>query len=42
MILFRGTEPYICPDIRYGENGYYGTKADIFSLGVLLFYLVTK
>ena len=32
MILFRGTEPYICPDIRYGENDYYGIKADIFSL----------
>ena len=40
--LIRGTEPYICPIMRYGKNGYYGIKADIFSLGVLLFYLVTK
>ena len=40
--LIKGTEPYICPDMRYGKDGYYGIKADIFSLGVLLFYLVTN
>ena len=40
--IIKGTEPYICPDMRYGKDGYYGIKADIFSLGVLLFYLVTN
>ena len=40
--MIRGTTGYISPDMIYGDNGYNGIKADIFSLGVVLFYLVTK
>ena len=40
--FIKGTEPYICPDMRYNKNGYNGVKADIFSLGVILFYLVSN
>ena len=35
-----GTPPYICPQIWYNET-YNGIDADIFSLGVVLFNLVT-
>ena len=35
----KGTEEYICPEMREGKE--YSEKADVFSLGVVLFNLVT-
>ena len=37
----RGTDNYKSPEM-WGTNPFYGVKCDIFSLGVLLFNLVTK
>ena len=37
----KGTKMYICPEM-YINKPYSGIKADIFSLGVFLFYLVTN
>ena len=36
-----GTPCYMCPQMWFGRN-YYGIKADIFSLGVVLFFLASK
>ena len=38
---FRGTESYVCPEI-WEKRPFDGIKADIFSLGVILFNLVTS
>ena len=35
-----GSEPYATPEI-WRDKGFYGEKADIFSLGAFLFNLVT-
>ena len=40
--LIKGTGCFVCPDMRYYKDGYNGIKADIFSLGVVLFYLISK
>ena len=37
----RGTEQYKCPEIWEEGKKYTGVKADVFSLGVILFNLVT-
>ena len=37
----KGCWPFICPEILHSQD-YKGVKADIFSLGAVLFYLVTK
>ena len=37
----KGTMEYKSPEIFYNKNGYDGKKADIFSLGVILFNLVS-
>ena len=39
--ILKGTKMYICPEM-YINKPYSGIKADIFSLGVFLFYLVTN
>ena len=39
--IMKGTKMYICPEM-YINKPYSGIKADIFSLGVFLFYLVTN
>ena len=39
--VIKGTRPFICPEIEYCKK-FKGKNADIFSLGVVLFYLVTK
>ena len=35
----KGTEEYVCPEMREGKE--YSEKADVFSLGIVLFNLVT-
>ena len=37
----KGTRGYKCPEI-YTKSGYKGVEADIFSLGVVLFSLITR
>ena len=37
----KGTPYFICPEMNAGKD-YYGIKADIFSLGVVLLYLVSN
>ena len=41
VTIDKGTEQYVAPEIYRGEE-FNGEKADIFSLGVTLFFLVTK
>ena len=41
LTIDKGTEQYVAPEI-YRREEFNGEKADIFSLGVTLFYLVTK
>lgn len=37
----KGTKGYAAPEI-YEEEGYYGDEIDVFSLGVVLFWLVMR
>eukprot|EP00420_Gonyaulax_spinifera_P039221 CAMPEP_0197874534 /NCGR_PEP_ID=MMETSP1439-20131203/4023_1 /TAXON_ID=66791 /ORGANISM="Gonyaulax spinifera, Strain CCMP409" /LENGTH=774 /DNA_ID=CAMNT_0043493665 /DNA_START=37 /DNA_END=2361 /DNA_ORIENTATION=- len=39
--LNRGTMPYTCPEMLRGAGVHYGKKADIFSLGCVLFEMIT-
>ncbi|CAE6453519.1 APG_G0004710.mRNA.1.CDS.1 [Saccharomyces cerevisiae] len=37
----RGSPPYMAPEVLYSEEGYYADRTDIWSIGILLFVLLT-
>ncbi|CAI4056131.1 serine/threonine protein kinase CHK1 SKDI_02G3820 [Saccharomyces kudriavzevii IFO 1802] len=37
----RGSPPYMAPEVLYSEDGYYADRTDIWSIGILLFVLLT-